>query len=892
MTTGIKAEIGDYFYVEVNGYDMRFEVFSDTEAMPYKDSSAWSSCISTSAKGEITIPSLVTNPDDGRSYRVTKIGSFAFSRCSKITKVTIPEGVTRISTAAFQNCNGLVNASLPSTLKTIEPYAFNGCEKLSSIALPDALEFIGECAFQSCLKITSIFIPKNVKTIDGSFGNMTSLETITLSSANTYFDMVDGVLFQTKDGKRTLIHYPQAKAGTSYTVPSDVDNIEAYSFNGAQYLKTCYIPDHVTEIGERTFTKSSIVSCRLSENITKIRQYTFSSTKLTSIDIPAKVAEIYDNAFDKCTDLKKVMLNNKYNNTEGSEAFLDIAGDAVLYVPIEYLSNYKKNPWKQWFASIKSFVPINETHFPDENFRTALREYDFGSDGRLMEEEIAEIDVIEDYTIDAGIEDLTGIEYFTALTDLSFGMNQVKTADLSKNVNLSGVSCETNQIMGEDMDFFVEHLPDVRPYSATLWVYDNTNGRSDGNEMTPEQVSVAKQKGWKVKVYNKNDRTWSETQGFRLIREKWFPDPAMRHALSKAYFRCGEEAVTVEDAEEWCELEFGYETEITDLTGIDFFTGLEGLYFTGNKVKRVDLSKLTNLNNIQCEMNQIQGTDMDYFVNHLPYASDSDGYISVYWGSNKNYVEGNEMTPEQVKKANQKGWKVTVYDDVEQGFGYETAGFWLVNEERFPDPVFRNYVDVKYRYWNDFHCKGALTMEDVEGIDEFGVECVGVSDLTGIECFTEMESLLACGNHLTTIDLSQNKNLNHLECYANNIKGQGMDDLIASLPKRSVSAPGDLCVYDDSSSQYPEHNVMTADQVAAAKLKNWIPYKWDKNKWDWVEFSGNDVPTGVDDALPLNANGQTMNDEDGWYTIDGRKLDSTPAAKGVYVRNGKKVVVK
>ena len=148
--------------------------------------------------------------------------------------------------------------------------------------------------------------------------------------------MVDGVLFQTKDGKRTLIHYPQAKAGTSYTVPSDVDNIEAYSFNGAQYLKTCYIPDHVTEIGERTFTNSSIVSCRLSENITKIRQYTFSSTKLTSIDIPAKVAEIYDNAFDKCTDLKKVMLNNKYNNTEGSEAFLDIAGDAVLYVPIEY----------------------------------------------------------------------------------------------------------------------------------------------------------------------------------------------------------------------------------------------------------------------------------------------------------------------------------------------------------------------------------------------------------------------------------------------------------------------------------------------------------------------------------------------------------------------------
>ena len=182
-------------------------------------------------------------------------------------------------------------------------------------------------------------------------------------------------------------------------------------------------------------------------------------------------------------------------------------------------------------------------------------------------------------------------------------------------------------------------------------------------------------------------------------------------------------------------------------------------------------------------------------------------------------------------------------------------------------------------------------MEDVEGIDEFGLESKGISDLTGIEYFTEMSSLLASVNHLTTIDLSQNKNLNHLECYINNIEGQGMDDLIASLPYRPASAPGDLLVYDDSSSQYPEHNVMTAEQVAAAKLKNWIPYKWDKNKWEWVEFLGNDVATGVDEALPLNANGQT-NDEDGWYTLDGRKLDSTPAAKGVYVRNGKKVVVK
>ena len=36
---------------------------------------------------------------------------------------------------------------------------------------------------------------------------------------------------------------------------------------------------------------------------------------------------------------------------------------------------------------------------------------------------------------------------------------------------------------------------------------------------------------------------------------------------------------------------------------------------------------------------------------------------------------------------------------------------------------------------------------------------------------------------------------------------------------------------------------------------------------------------------------QDMN-HDVWYTIDGRKLQKVPAADGVYIKNGKKIVVK
>jgi hypothetical protein len=33
-------------------------------------------------------------------------------------------------------------------------------------------------------------------------------------------------------------------------------------------------------------------------------------------------------------------------------------------------------------------------------------------------------------------------------------------------------------------------------------------------------------------------------------------------------------------------------------------------------------------------------------------------------------------------------------------------------------------------------------------------------------------------------------------------------------------------------------------------------------------------------------------DVEGWYNVNGMKLDAAPAQKGVYIHNGKKVVLK
>ena len=110
---------------------------------------------------------------------VTSIGNYAFSMCTNLASVTIPNSVTTIRESAFCYCFSLTSVTIPNSITTIGRWAF--CyTHLTSITIPNSVMTIGFAAFDQCSSLTTITISSSVTTIeDYAFNECTSLTSVT-----------------------------------------------------------------------------------------------------------------------------------------------------------------------------------------------------------------------------------------------------------------------------------------------------------------------------------------------------------------------------------------------------------------------------------------------------------------------------------------------------------------------------------------------------------------------------------------------------------------------------------------------------------------------------------------------------------------------------------------
>ena len=349
----------------------------------------------------------------------TSIGSFAFSDCSGLTSINIPEGVKSIGWGAFNNCSGLTSINIPGSVTSIDDDAFNGCSGLTSINIPESVTSIGSRAFAHS-GLTSIEIPDSVTWIGSdAFYECRGLTSINIPESVTSI------------GKSTFAY---CSALTSINIPESVTSIGSDVFNGCSSLLSLTIPKSVTSIGEAAFKDCSSLSKAMTipSNVTEIADETFMGcSSLPLVRLTSNVAKIGNHAFDGCKAFKSFTFAPNITSI-GNSAFRNCGGLTSIKLPskVDRLGDYAFADCENLESAIfNSNVEINNTTFENDRKLKTLTSGSCYFDGvALYNKEKTKLIGVFDYTL----SECTGIPE----TVISIGEHAFKDCTNLSKINL------------------------------------------------------------------------------------------------------------------------------------------------------------------------------------------------------------------------------------------------------------------------------------------------------------------------------------------------------------------------------------------------------------------------------------------------------------------------
>ena len=296
--TTYDANHTDHTYAHIDGGTANPGYFTDKNATPaaddiiqFADANVKAICVKnwdSNGDGELSKTEAAAVTNIGKVF----VGDRSLTSFDELEYFT---GLTAIADSAFYFCSSIASIRLPQQVKGIGSAAFYAIENLTNIELPEGIEYIGNAAFTSCLKLKSIHIPSSVSNIVGNpFSHCTELEQMTVGDGNTTYDSRNNCNAIVLTSTNTLI---SGCKGT--TIVEGIVTIGELAFDRCAFITPPSFPSTLKTIGTYAFNAcSGMEKLVIADGVETFSAYAFVSSDIAEVTFPSTLKNMDSFCFE------------------------------------------------------------------------------------------------------------------------------------------------------------------------------------------------------------------------------------------------------------------------------------------------------------------------------------------------------------------------------------------------------------------------------------------------------------------------------------------------------------------------------------------------------------------------------------------------------------------
>lgn len=276
---------------------------------------------------------------------VKEIGRYAYEGIKTMPKAIIPNHVTKVGPFVFTG-NSIEEVVWSENCHIIPNDAFRSCEQLTKVTIPETVDSIQENAFYYCTALESIHLPEGIRTLRGTFNQCRSLKEVNIPSTVTVIDR----------GVEGCFHNCPL---THIDIPDCVHTIGWGCFSGVP-LEEVKLPSKLRRLGGYAFDGTKLKSVVVPEGLTSMGSRVFGGDSLVQVDLPSTLLCIEGLPMndERWKESEAVLICRALSPPYVKEGvFFAGTRHRKLYVPAQSVANYQAN---NNFNVANEILPLDE----------------------------------------------------------------------------------------------------------------------------------------------------------------------------------------------------------------------------------------------------------------------------------------------------------------------------------------------------------------------------------------------------------------------------------------------------------------------------------------------------------------------------------------------------